>query len=158
MARNKEERDELRVKILQALQANSRRPDKDYAYDLNIDPSVFNRIKDRLEKDGKIKAYKAILNSISFGLNTVAFIKIKMLLTDENSTNQTLEFLESHQRVQEIHSIQGAVDLFVKVRAQSNDAVYEIVTKEFIGKHNIASSDTTMIMKIHKETCDISIK
>ena len=61
--RNHTERDELRDKLLLALQENCARPNKDYAYDLHIDASSLSRLKEKLEKEGIIKSYKAVLNA-----------------------------------------------------------------------------------------------
>ena len=129
MARSKEDGEVLKVKLLRELQNDSDRKNKEVANDLGIDPSTLSRLKDRLETEGYITYYRAVLNPRKFGLNTIAFIKIALEKTDSSHLKSTVKFLTNQMGVQEIHMIEGDYDIFIKIRVKSNEDVWKISQK-----------------------------
>jgi len=153
--RNSEERGGLRTHLLKILQENSDRPNKDLAYDLKIDPSSLSRLRDRLEKDKYIVAYKAILDPLKFGYTTLAYIQIS--INEQTGVSNTLEFLLSQPEIQEIHHIQGEFDMLLKVRAKSNADIMSFIQNKLNLDRNIKRTNTTITMGTVKETTDIPI-
>jgi len=157
MANNSENRRDLKAQLLRAIQANCDRPNKDLAFDLDVDASTLSRLRDRLEKEKLIKAYKAILDPERFGLVTLAYIKLALTKTDKDSVAETVRYLAELPEVQEIHSIQGQFDMMVKIRVKSNNDVLEFTLQKTTQDHNIKDTETMIIMRTHKESTDIPV-
>jgi DNA-binding Lrp family transcriptional regulator len=155
VARGSQERGELRKRLLELLQRNCSRPNKDLAFELKVDASNLSRLKDRMEKEGYIKDYKAILNPEVFGLNTLAYVKIALERPTEDAS--TVEFLKEQPEIQEIHDIQGPFDMILKVRVHTNADVMEFIHTKLTQEHNIKDTETVLTMGTRKETTDIPV-
>ena len=158
MARNRETRPNVEIRLMEALQQNCDRPNKDLAFDLEIDASTLSRIKDRLEKEGYIKNYKAVLNPSFFQLGTLAFIRIALSEADRKHVDATVQFLGSCPEVQELHSIEGEYDMLIKIRVGSNADVLDFTLNKLTLANNIKDTSTMIMLATHKETTDIQIR
>jgi Lrp/AsnC family leucine-responsive transcriptional regulator len=155
VARNRDDRN--RAELLRALQENCDRPNKDLAYELGMDASALSRAKDRLEKEGVVKEYKAVLNAESFGFTTLAFIKVALQETNLEHVVSTVNYLSNTPGVQEIHSIEGPFDMFLKFRAKSNKEVLDFILAKLTIENNVKDTEMMLILATHKETTDIPI-
>jgi Lrp/AsnC family leucine-responsive transcriptional regulator len=143
--------------LLRALQDDAGKSNRELAHLLSIDPSSLSRTKYRYETDGSIKHYKAILNPKAFGQNTVAFLKIALINSDSPRFEAAIKYFSEQPEVQEIHSIEGEFDLFIKIRVPTNADVLAFGTKKATKKNNVQRTNTMLVFDTYKETLDIPI-
>jgi len=107
--------------ILNALQNQGRISNAELAELVNLSPSACHRRVQRLEKDGFIKQYVALLNARKIGLPTTVFVEIRL-------SAQADEVLDSFEKavaripdVLECHLMAGTADYILKVVAENTE-------------------------------------
>lgn len=113
--------DALDVKILETLQRKGRMPNAELSEKVNLSASACHRRVQRLEKDGYIRDYVALLNPRTVGRPSTVFVEITL-------SGQADEVLEAFERgvalipdVLECHLMAGAADYLLKVVVADTD-------------------------------------
>jgi Lrp/AsnC family leucine-responsive transcriptional regulator len=108
-------------RILAALQKDGRMTNADLSEAANLSPSACHRRVQRLEQEGIIGAYVALLDARKLGRPTTVFVEITL-------SGQADEVLEAFERevkrvpdVLECHLMAGTADYLLKVVAQDTD-------------------------------------
>lgn len=119
--------DETDQIILQMLQQQGRikKGDLAEAVDMSI-PSITERIK-RLESQGIIKNYHAILNARKIGLEVMAFVTLQV----DSSTRypSIIEHARNEPHILECHAITGAGSHMLKVRTTSTASLEQLLAQ-----------------------------
>lgn len=106
--------DETDKKILNELFIDSSRNIEKLAKFLHIPRSTaHNRVK-KLEKEGFIKGYRAIIDHEKIGRGLTTLIAIS--LTEKAAIQDLLKKLADDSRVEEIHTVTGRSDIIIKAR------------------------------------------
>jgi Lrp/AsnC family leucine-responsive transcriptional regulator len=108
-------------RILSALQITGRMSNADLSDKINLSPSACHRRVQRLETDGYINGYVALLNARKMAVPTTVFVEITL-------SGQADEVLEAFERavaripdVLECHLMAGTADYLLKVVAENTD-------------------------------------
>lgn len=157
MARKREETEGLRKSLLRALQEDCDRPNKDLAHALQVDASTLSRLRERVQHDGLVRAYKAVLDPEKFGLPILAFIQIALIETSRDKVNSVQSLLIARAEIQEIHNIEGDFDMLLKARFKTPGAITGFITETLNKENNIKDTKTQIIMGTIKETMDIPL-
>ena len=122
--------DAVDIKILEVLQGDARITTKALADQLNLSPTpVFERVK-RLEREGLIKKYVALVDNKKLGLRLIAFISISLTKHSRSYLEKFVNEVEQYPEVMECYHIAGNYDFLLKVVVRSME-VYEtfVLTK-----------------------------
>lgn len=113
--------DETDRRILRALQKTGRMSNADLAESINLSASACHRRVQRLEADGYIRDYVALLNARKLGLPATVFVEITL-------NAQADDVLESFEKavarvpdVLECHLMAGTADYILKVVAEDTE-------------------------------------
>lgn len=113
--------DDMDLRILGVLQRRGRMSNADLADKVHLSPSACHRRVQRLEKDGYIKDYVALLDPRAMGYPTIVFVEITL-------SGQADELLAAFERevslvpeVLECHLMAGKADYILKVVARDTD-------------------------------------
>jgi len=155
------ELDKKDIQILRLIQRNCKLTTKEIAKQIKVPiTTVFSRIK-KMEKNGLIKEYKAVLDAKKLGKNTTAFILASFtyrtpneeLLSQRNLAKEIAKFAE----VQEVHIISGDWDLLIKVKAENVEAVGKFVIDKLRLIKGIEKTLTCVVFETEKETTEIPL-
>ncbi len=126
--------DSIDRKILQLLQENGRITVKEITQTISLTaPAVSERIK-RLEKEGIITGYTAIVDPGKLGRRIHAIINVSVQPVD---TETLLELVQNEDMVVECHHVTGSYSYLVKVDAgEINDLENLIVKFQKMGATN----------------------
>ncbi len=122
--------DEIDSRILSLLQQNSDRTTKSIANELGMTTTpIFERIK-KLEKQGYIKKYVALLNHNKLGLKQTVFIGITLQGHTRSFLEKFVKQINNFPEVIECHRVSGNFDYLLKLVVEDIEA-YEtfIITK-----------------------------
>jgi DNA-binding Lrp family transcriptional regulator len=151
------ELDELDKKILVMLQENARWTLRDMATELNLSTTpIFSRIK-RLEKEGVISKYTAIINPEKIGKKLYAFVHISLKDHSIEEVEKILTQLTSFEEVLECHYVTGDADFFLKVLTTDIESYNQFVTKKLFSVKNISNIRSHLSLEVKKNTTEISI-
>ena len=118
------------IKILEIVQQDARITTKALADQLNLSTTpVFERVK-RLEREGFIKKYVALVDNKKLGLRLIAFISISLTKHSRSYLEKFVNEVSQYPEVMECYHIAGNFDFLLKVVVR-NMEVYEsfILTK-----------------------------
>jgi DNA-binding Lrp family transcriptional regulator len=107
--------DNVDKQILGLLQQNAKLTIKELAEELNLTTSpIFERIK-RLEKEGVIEGYVALLNPERVGKGQVVFCNVSMPIYTKENIENFENIVRSMPQVLECYHLAGLVDYQLKV-------------------------------------------
>ena len=116
--------DAVDIKILEILQGDARITTKALADQLNLSTTpVFERVK-RLEREGLIKKYVALVDNKKLGLRLIAFISISLTKHSRSYLEKFVNDISQYPEVMECYHIAGNYDFLLKVVVR-NMEVYE---------------------------------
>jgi len=119
--------DKTDIKILEILQEDSRITSKALAVELNLSPTpVFERVK-RLERDGIIRKYVALVDNKKIDLMLMTFISVSLTKHTRMYLEKFVKEVEKYPEVLECYHIAGNFDFLLKVLVKDIEA-YEAFT------------------------------
>ncbi len=108
-------------RILSALQTKGRLSNSDLSDEVNLSPSACHRRVQRLEKEGYIHGYVALLDARKMGVPTTVFVEITL----QGQADEVLDAFEKGVRripdVLECHLMAGSADYLLKVVAENTE-------------------------------------
>lgn len=141
--------DETDLTLLNILQLQGRTKRNELAEKVNLSiPSVSERLR-KLEGDGIIRSFNAILDARKVGLEVMAFI----FLTTESSKSypKVIEHAQKEEEVLECHAITGEGSHLLKVRTQ-NTAALESLLSRIQSWPGVMGTRTSVVLSSPKET------
>ena len=150
------ELDETDLLLLKILGDNAKHTNKELAAMVNLSPSpVFERMK-RLENNGYIKKYIAILDAEKFNQGFIVFCNIKLKQHDKQIGHKFVEDIMSIDEVVECYNISGDYDFILKVYAKDMKNYQDFVFNKLGSVGSIGSTHSTFVMAEIKNTHNIS--
>ena len=149
--------DETDIKLLKILQKNSKFTVKELAQQVNLSASpVFERVK-KLEQDGFIKNYIAVLDSEKLNKGFIVFCNVKLKQHDKNIGNQFVNDILSIDEVVECYNISGDFDFLLKVQVQDMKHYQDFVFNKLGSLESIGSTHSSFVMSEIKNSYGITI-
>ena len=154
--------DEKDLAILALIQENSQLTAKQIAKRVNAPiTTVFAKTK-RMEEQGIIRGYRAILAPEKLSAGTAAFILASVSYRAKGdgapvSQRDVAEEIAKFPEVQEVHIITGDWDLLVKLRAESVDAVGKFVVDKLRLISGLEKTLTCMVFETVKEITSLAL-
>lgn len=142
--------------ILQLLQDNAKYTIKEIATQLGMTTTpVYERIK-RMEEDGYIDSYVALLSKQRLGLHLVALCKVSL---KEHNPPQMLEFeeqIEGCKEVIECFQIAGDFDYLLKLVLPNMEAYQAFMNTHINSLPNVRHIQSSFVMKEVKCTTQLN--
>ena len=137
--------------ILTVLAGEGRISIADLARRIGLSKSPVQTRLRRLEADGVITGYRALLDPIRLGLDHVAFVEVRLTDTREAALAAFNAAVARIGEIEQVHLIAGNFDYLMKIRTRSMNE-YRIVLAEKISTlPHVASTSTYVAMQAVKE-------
>jgi len=137
--------------ILSVLAGEGRISIADLARRIGLSKSPTQTRLRRLEADGVITGYRALLDPIRLGLDHVAFVEVRLNDTREAALAAFNAAVTRIGEIEQAHMIAGNFDYLMKIRTRSM-AEYRVVLAEKISTlPHVASTSTYVAMQAVKE-------
>jgi len=149
--------DETDLAILKILGTNSSFTIKEIAVQVNLTPSpVFERIK-RMETEGYIKKYIALIDAEKLNYGLIVFCNIKLKQHDKSIGNQFVSDILRIEEVVECYNISGDYDFLLKVYARDMKHYQDFVFNKLGSVKSIGSTHSTFVMSETKNSYNINL-
>lgn len=154
---NIEKLDKVDLQILRALQENARLTTKELATKVCLSSTpVFERLK-RLETNGYIKKYIAVLDAEKLNQGFMVFCKIKMERMSYDIASEFSEVISNIPEVTECYNISGSFDYLLKIYA-SDMKHYQSFILNVLGRiEHLAALESVFVMDIIKHDYGLHI-
>ena len=137
--------DEIDIKILKLLQQNSRLTVKELAARVHLSPSpTFERQK-RLEREGYIQRYGAIVDHHKMGHNVIVLCNIRLKQHTHDLIQQFMDTVQTIDQITECYNTTGDYDFQIKVYARDMKA-YQDFMLNTLGNINCIGSLHSIIV------------
>ncbi len=138
--------DKIDLAILDALQKNSRISNVNLAKAVNLSASpCLDRVK-RLENEGYIERYGAVLNASKLKFGLTAYVEVGL----DKSTSEVFESfarkVQSIRQIAECDMVAGGFDYLLKIRI-SDMAEYRAVLGEVVDIPGVAKNHTYVVIE-----------
>ena len=133
--------------ILKVLQRNGRASMQELSQAVDLSPSPCWRRVKRLEEDGYITRYAAILDGKKLGLNAFAHVQVSLVDHDISSIDKFQAFVEKSEQVLECASITGDFDYILKVAARDPEALEQFIIQNLLRLGVVRTTTTTFILR-----------
>lgn len=123
------ELDAIDLKILGALQSDGRLTNNELADQVGLSPSPCLRRVRRLERDGFVRGYRAVVDREAVGLGMTVFVEIKVERHSRENADALAAALAAMPEVVGCHMVSGQADFLAEVVVPSLKA-YEAFLKD----------------------------
>ena len=138
--------------ILDHLAGDGRMSVTELARKIGLSKSPTQARLKRLENDGVIRGYRAMLDPISLGLDHVAFVEVRLTDTRETALAEFNRAVAQIPELEQVHLIAGNFDYLMKVRTHSMTAYRSVLAEKISTLPHVASTSTYVAMQAVKET------
>ena len=149
--------DKVDLQILRTLQENARLTTKELASRVSLSSTpVFERLK-RLESNGYIEKYIAVLNADKLNQGFIVFCHVKMSKLNKDIANGFTERVKRIPEVTECYNVSGHYDYMLKIHAPNMKYYQEFVLNVLGTIDNLSSLESTFVMDTIKHDFGITI-
>ncbi len=149
--------DEIDLQILKTLQKNAKLTTKELAEAVHLTPTpVFERQK-RLERQGYIKKYVAVLDPEKLGMGLQVYCKVKLKQINREIAEAFARRVMRIAEVTECYNTSGAYDYLLKVRARDMKQYQEFILTKLGEIESVGSIESTFVMSEVKQNYGITI-
>ncbi len=133
-------------RILAFLQKDSKITTKELSMHLDLSPTaVYERIK-KMEKEGVIKGYSALIDRARAGRGFVVFCQIKLLQHRHEYVVKFEREVIRFDEVLECYNVSGDYDYLLKVMVKDMKAYHDFINDKLTRMDHIGSAHTTFII------------
>ncbi len=149
--------DNIDKSILDHLQNDSKITTKELSFRLNLsNTAIYERIK-KLEKNGVIKKYVALVDREKIGKPFVVFCQIKLVQHSHEYVNKFESEIVKFEEVLECFNIGGEYDYILKIIVENMKSYRDFLNNKLTTLDRISSTHSTFIMHEVKNTFLISV-
>ncbi|CAI8879660.1 Lrp/AsnC family transcriptional regulator [Chryseobacterium sp. IT-36CA2] len=152
-----EQLDNKDLQLLRLLQKNAKLTVKELAKEVNLSTSpVFERVK-RLEQDGFVKRYAAVLDAEKLNRGFTVFCQIKLKIHDRSVGYDFVKEILEIEEVAECYNISGDFDFLLKVQVRDMKHYQDFVFNKLGSVDSIGSTHSTFVMAEVKNNHGLTI-
>ena len=124
--------DAIDLRILKVLQDDARLTNNDLADRVGLSASPCLRRVRRLEKEGFIRTYRAVLDREAIGLGLTVFVDIKVEKHNRETAQALQEALRALPEVVSCHMVSGAADFVAEIVVANLKAYERLLTEKLL--------------------------
>jgi Lrp/AsnC family leucine-responsive transcriptional regulator len=147
----KGEIDRLDRAILRELAADGRMSVTDLAEKVGLSKSPCQVRLKRLQAEGYIRGFRAVIDPGRLGLDHVAFVEVRLKDTTEGALRAFNAAVQKVPEIEQCHMIAGAFDYLLKVRTRDIRAYREVLGEVISALPHVAATSTHVSMEAVKD-------
>lgn len=141
-----EKLDKVDLQILRTLQENARLTTKELAAQVSLSSTpVFERLK-RLEREGYIKKYIAVLDADKLNQGFVVFCNVKLRRMNKDIAMGFTRIIQNIPEVTECYNISGSYDYLLKIHAPNMKYYQEFIINVLGTIDSLGSLESMFVM------------
>lgn len=137
--------DDMDARILKALQENARLKQSDLAKDLGVAQSTLLERVRRLEENGFIRGYRALIDAEKIGLQVQAFITLVLHRHDADVIRAFEESLNAIPNIRACYHLTGRFDYLLHVGVSDLKALGDLIKTKIARLPGVGTSETFVV-------------
>lgn len=144
-------------KILNILQENARITNVQLASKIGISPpAMLDRVK-RLEINGIIRKYAALLNPEKVGKNTFALVSVSLTMHRNTIIDDFTKAIKKFDEVLECYHVTGESDFLLKIAVKNIQEYEHFIIEKFTKIKGVNKINTSFILSTFKHKTKINL-
>lgn len=150
--------DRIDKKILRELQLDGRLSNVELAKRVGLSATpCLERVK-KLERDGFIRGYRAMIDPHQVGASLLVFVEISLTKTSPDVFEEFSKAVQQHEEILECHLVSGSFDFLLKARVADMSAYRELLGEVLLRLPAVGDSKTVVVMEEVKTDAPLPIK
>lgn len=137
--------------ILRVLVSDGRISITDLARKIGLSKSPTQARLRKLERDGVISGYRALVDPIRLGLDHVSFVEVSLTDTREAALEAFNAAVRKIPEIEQVHLIAGNFDYLMKIRTQDMADYRRVLAEQISTLPHVAKTSTYVAMEAVKE-------
>ncbi|TMV15077.1 Lrp/AsnC family transcriptional regulator [Arenibacterium halophilum] len=137
--------------ILSVLASDGRLSVADLARHIGLSKSPTQARLKRLETQGFIRGYRALIDPIRLGLDLIAFVEVRLVDTRESALAEFNAAVARIGEIEQVHLIAGNFDYLIKIRARNMTEYRRVLAEKISTLPHLAGTSTYVAMQAVKE-------
>jgi Lrp/AsnC family leucine-responsive transcriptional regulator len=143
--------DNTDVKILNILQRNGRITNSALAKQIKISPPpTLERVK-KLEKNGVIKKFVALLDPTALGIGTHTFVEVSLRGHTKENVTQFIGAAQAMDEIMECHHVTGDADFLLKIAVRDIPSYEDLVLHKLTTLPHVSNLKTMVVLSTFKD-------
>lgn len=143
--------------ILSVMQREGRVTNQRLAGKVNLSAAPCWRRVDKLETQGVIDRYVALVDRASVGLSVMVYIHISLNDHHSETVDVFHRFVEQSDSILECYSVSGEYDYLIRVVAADVNAFESFLMEKLLKLEAVRSANTSFVLKQQKYTTALPI-
>ncbi len=149
--------DEIDIQLLKALQKDAKANTKELCELLHLSKTpVYERMR-RLECEGVIKGYSAIIDNAKVGLPLVVFCNVSLAVHDDEHIERFKKDIMEINEIMECYSTGGVFDFLIKVVLKDMEEFNKFVFEKLTKVHGIVKMQSSFVLSEIKHKIELDI-
>lgn len=149
--------DDIDYRILQLLQHDSQISTKDIAKEVQLSQTpVYERVR-RLEREGYIRGYVALLSPEKLHLGFSVFCHVKLARQTTRDAQEFIRLIKTVPEVTECYALSGSSDYLLKIHAPDMAYYRRLILDVLGGIESIGSMESQFVLSEVKNTTELPL-
>ena len=144
--------DKFDRKILSLLQSDARLTNNELSERVNLSASQCSRRRQRLEEEGAIRGYRAVLDRDQLGFALVSMVSVTLATHNPLNAQNFAALLQDLPEVEEAHALTGEMDYVLKVITRDLKALSAFVNNVLLPHDSVRNVKTAIVLDTLKES------
>jgi len=133
--------------LLRLLQQDAKLTSQELAMRINLSPSQCARRRQRLEEEGFIRGYRAVLDWERAGLGVSAFIQVVMTAHTRENAQDFIKLIQRTEEVVGAWTLTGEYDYLMRVAARDLADLNRVVQEVLLPHAAVARVQSQIVME-----------
>lgn len=143
--------DKTDINILNILQRNGRITNAALAKEIKISPPpTLERVK-KLEKNGVIKGFVALVNPSTVGIGTHTFVEVTLRGHTKENVTAFIEAAQEMDEIMECHHVTGDADFLLKIAVEDIPAYEQLILHKLTTLPHVSNLKTMVVLSTFKD-------
>lgn len=138
--------------LLAALQHDGRLTNNELSERIGLSPSQCSRRRTRLEADGLITGYHAVIDRERAGFALVSIISVTLATHTEGNAERFARLVRAAPNILEAHALTGEMDYSIKVVTEDLNALSAFINGTLLAHEAVQNVKTAIVLNTLKDT------
>ncbi len=148
--------DQIDVQILNRLQENAKTPQTDIARQVGLSPAAVNERIKKLEVQGVVRRYVAVLVEEKVGCDVTAFVEV--FIEHPRFEDSFSYAMKALPEIQEVHHVTGEFTCLLKVKTRDRRSLKELLIDRINALEGVRQTRTVIVLATSKEDTRIALR
>ncbi len=139
--------DEFEIAMLDALQADGRKPVSELAQEIGLSTTPCARRFDGLQQAGIIKGFQAVISRRAIGLTVEVFVQVRLVSHSDDSPERFIAAVQDMDEVSSCWTMTGDHDFLLHVMVPTVDDLNDFVMNRLMRLKGVRDVHTQLVLK-----------